>query len=212
MSELIPAILAKDEYTFRKHLGLMETEFPVVQIDLMDGAFVPDRSWFDAAVYNTLKTPAKFELHLMAMDPKWYLDQLKTAPNITRVIWHVESKLDHAALIARCRTEGKEIGLAIKPTTPLEDLMPWVNTINEVLVMGAEPGTSGQKLQPQTIERAKEIHSRWPNLVIGFDIGVSKDTIPSLLAAGVTRFCSASAIFETEQPLSSAQSLKALLN
>lgn len=211
MLELIPAILAKDEDTFRKRLALVENAFPVIQIDLMDGAFVPNRTWFDANVFKSISTPVKFELHIMAMDPGWYLDQLKSVTAIARVIWHIEININHSALIERCRNNGKENGLAIKPSTPINSLVPFVDRLDEILVMGAEPGLSGQKLQPSNVERVKEIRAHWPNIAIGFDIGVSKETIPTLREAGVTRFYSASAIFETAEPIVQAKEMSALL-
>ena len=75
MNQLIPALLVHDEKTFRDRVSLMETDFPILQIDVMDGAFVPNRTWFDVNVLRRLKTSAKFELHLMVMDPGRYVEE-----------------------------------------------------------------------------------------------------------------------------------------
>lgn len=210
MNQLIPAILAPDEKTFRERLMLVEHDFPIIQIDVMDGVFVPNQSWFDTETVASIKTPTSFELHLMVTDPARYIEQTRAISNITRLIWHIEAAVNHSELIDRCHAQGKQAGLAISPTTPIDRLNAYADTLDEILVMGAEPGFSGQTLQPQTIERAREIHTRWPLIPVGFDINVNYETIPVLKQAGVSRFCAASAIFDQIQPQASAQELQEL--
>lgn len=211
MSELIPALLVHDEKTFRDRVSLMEADFPVLQIDVMDGAFVPNRTWFDVNVLRRLKTSAKFELHLMVMDPGRYVEETSDISSVVRYIWHLEAPIDHATQIARVHTLKKEAGIAISPDTPIDKLAPYAASLDEILIMGASPGFSGQKMQPQAIKRASEIHSRWPNVPLGFDINVNAETIPPLLAAGITRFCAAGAIFKSTDPVAEGKKLQSLL-
>lgn len=212
MNELIPAILVQDERAFRERLALVERDFPVVQIDVMDGAFVPNRTWFDADVLRGIATPTRFELHLMVQDPKRIVDEVRDIETVVRAIWHVETPVDHEALIEHCHALGKKAGLAISPKTPIDALAPYADTVDEILVMGAEPGFSGQTLNPQTIERARQIHERWPTVAVGFDINVNAETIPRLKDAGVSRFCAASAIFNAANPLEQAKKLHGLVS
>lgn len=212
MNELIPAILVQDEATFRERLALVEGVVQTVQLDVMDGAFVPNRTWFDAEVLHNISTPVHFELHLMVQNPVRYVQETCTvADTVSRFIWHVEAPTDHAALMAQCHSCGKQVGLAINPKTPIDMLAPYVDELDEILVMGAEPGFSGQALQPATVEKAREIHSRWPSIPIGFDISVNEQTIPMLLDAGVSRFCAAGAIWKAKDPVAEAGRLIGLL-
>lgn len=211
MNELIPAILAHDEKTFRERLALMEGVASTIQIDVMDGAFVPNRTWFDAEVLRGLATTIRFELHLMVRDPARYIEEVSDIESVTRAIWHIETTADHAALIARCHALDKEAGLAINPQTPVDALAPYAVDLDEILVMGAEPGFSGQPLQPPTIDKAREIHARWPLIPVGFDISVNAETIPMLLAAGVSRFCAAGAIWKAEDPAAEAKQLQTMI-
>jgi len=208
MNELIPAILAKDEQAFRERVGLMEGVVKTVHVDVMDGGFVQNRTWFDAAVLASLKTPIRFELHLMVADPRAYIQQLRPIASVVRVVWHVETDSDHRGLIAACRAMRRQAGLAINPRTPVNRLAPYADRIDEILVMGSDPGFSGKPLKPYTIERCRDIHERWPKMPIGFDIGVKEETIPALKAAGVTRFCAASAIFSAKDPAAEAKRLQ----
>lgn len=211
MNQLIPALLVHDEKTFRDRVSLMETDFPVLQIDVMDGAFVPNRTWFDVNVLRRLKTSAKFELHLMVMDPGRYVEETSDISSVFRYIWHLEAPIDHATQITRVHALNKEAGLAISPETPIDKLAQYTKSLDEILIMGASPGFSGQKLQPQSIKRAAEIHSRWPNVPLGFDINVNSETIPTLLAAGISRFCAAGAIFKAEDPVAEGKRMQGLL-
>jgi ribulose-phosphate 3-epimerase len=211
MHELLPAILAEDEATFRERVALVQDLVPVIHLDVMDGAFVPNRCWFDAGVLAELKTPVRFELHLMVKDPARILEEVKNIESVIRAIWHIEAEADHAALIARTHELKKEAGLAISPKTSLDRLVPFAGTLDEILVMGNEPGFSGQPLEPHTIERVWELHGRWPQMPLGFDISVNADTIPKLKEAGVTRFCAAGAIFKATDPRAEISRLQKLL-
>jgi ribulose-phosphate 3-epimerase len=199
MSEIIPAILAHDEDSFREKILAVKGLAPLIQIDVMDGFFTANGSWYRAGAL--LEFPEQnFELHLMVEDPGKFVKEGVNISNVTRLVWHVEAEADQLELVSLCQAAGKEAGLAVSPATPLEALEAYAPEVDEILVLGVEPGASGQSLKPSTVEKARAIHQRWPNLVLAFDGGVDKASIPKLKAAGVTRFCVASAIFEAKDP------------
>jgi ribulose-phosphate 3-epimerase len=208
MPELIPALLVQDATEFRTRLGLVEGIARCVQLDCMDGHFVSNRTWYEA---GTIDTTLEIELHLMVTDPLAVIREWKRVPQVVRAFWHLELPADHQAIINECRALGWECGFAVSPDTPAERLTPYAETTDAVLVMGVTPGWSGQKLIPSTLEKVKQIKERWPGLVIGFDGGVTRGTIPDLLAAGVDRVCAASAIFRDAHPRAAAQSLQRLI-
>lgn len=211
MRELLPAILVHDEASFRERLAVVGDLVPVVHLDIMDGAFVSNRTWFDAAVLASLETPVRFELHLMVQDPGRIIEETASIPSVIRYLWHQEVSLNHMHLIETVHAMHKEAGLALNPPTPIDALAPYARHLDEILVMGAAPGFSGQTLEPHTIEKARSLHERWPHIPIGFDINVNEETIPALLAAGVTRFCSGGAIFRAKNPVHALRSLLELL-
>lgn len=210
MNQIIPAILAKTEDEFRSKLAAIEGAAPLVQIDVMDGAFVPNESWFDPTVVKSIKTYTKFELHLMVNDPKKILEACIDWTQLVRVIWHVEAPVDQAELIAWAKGRGWQVGLAINPATPSSTIDPFAETLDEILVMGNAPGFSGKELMDEAVARAEEFHATWPPLAIGFDIGVNAKTIPRLVEAGVERLCAASSIFGTDDPKQAYQALAAI--
>ncbi len=197
MAELIPAILVKDADTFRSRLKLVEGSVSTVQIDCMDGAFVPNTSWYEA---QPIDTTLQIELHLMVNDPLKVIEAWKRVPQVVRAIWHVEIKTDHAAVIKACSELGWECGLALSPETPTSVLAPLAGSLDEVLILGVHPGFSGQALIPSTIQKARDVKHQFPFLLVGFDGGVSAENADELIAAGVDRLCVASAIFQEPDP------------
>jgi len=200
MPQLIPAILAKTKKDFLAKLKSIDGIAPMIQIDVMDGAFVKNKTWFDLITLNGLRTKSSFELHLMVKNPADFISRLEELPNIARVIWHIEAAENHLDTIRLVRHQGWQAGMAISPDTRLTKLEPFLDLIDEVLVMGSAPGFSGKELEMRMVDRVQELHANHPELAIGFDIGVNAKTIPMLVRAGVSRLCTASAIFGAENP------------
>lgn len=200
MNETIPAILTQDEQTFRERINTVKGLAKTVQIDVLDGTLYRETSWFDVAAIKAMDIPADLELHLMVSQPKKYIEACRVLPSVKRVIWHIEAHIDHAELVLLCEDFGLKSGIAIAPKTPLEEIEPFADMVEEILVLGVEPGKSGQSLITDTIEKARTVGLAWPNATIGFDGGITVLNFGRLRDAGVTRFCIASAIFEATDP------------
>jgi ribulose-phosphate 3-epimerase len=206
MPELIPAILVKDAETFRARLKLMEGLVGTVQLDCMDGHFVDNRTWYEAMpVDSTLE----IELHLMVSDPLAVIEDWKRVKNVIRAIWHVEIPVDHEKIITRCRELGWDCGLAISPETPMTRLAPLAELVDEILVLGVNPGWSGQALIPSTLVKADDIKQRWPDLEVGFDGGLTRENLQNIKSHQIDRLCVASAIFNDPDPRSAAHAILA---
>lgn len=195
-TELIPAILVQDRQTMLERMALVEGLVSIVQLDCMDGHFVPNRSYY---TYEEIDTTLAIELHLMVSDPLFVIHAWRRAPQLHRAIWHVEIPTDHRQIIQECRALGIECGLAISPKTPIDQIASFLPDIDEVLVLGVEPGWSGQTLIPSTLQKLSEIKHRTPSVATGFDGGVTLENISSI-ATQAKRICLASAIFQTADP------------
>ena len=200
MIDLLPSILVNTERAFRSQLKMMSGVAKTIHLDVLDETFVPFRSWADPEIIKTIGTPCTFEVHLMVQHPEKYLEAWMNLPQTIRLIWHVETPDDHHALAQECHHHAREAGLAINPHTPKIALDPFADILDEILIMGVEPGSSGQPLLMDTVKKAREIHDRFPKILLGFDGGVSNTSIPFLKDAGITRFCAASAIFANDLP------------
>jgi ribulose-phosphate 3-epimerase len=197
---IVPAILAKSAADFRRKIAALKGAASLVQVDVMDGRFVPNKTWFDAKTVATIKTDIAFELHLMVEDPYPIIADWMKVKGLRRVIVHLESPIKMQEAITEARARCIEIGFAISPGTSLATLTPYLKQIDHVLVMGGAPGFSGKPLDSNTIDTVRAIRKKTPSLPIGFDIGVSRQTIPTLVQAGVTHLCAASAVFRAKNP------------
>ncbi len=204
---LIPAILVQSEAEALERLA-SAGKLTWIQIDALDGTLYPNTSWFDAKAVARWKPAPNIELHLMVMDPGAALDKWKRVTALKRVIWHIEAPIDHVRLIERCHRMKREAILAIAPQTPIAALLPYLRKVDGVLVLGVEPGFSGQPFIRSTAKKVRDLKKLVPQLSIGFDGGVNKKTISILKKAGVDRFCVASALWKAKNPGEEMKKLK----
>ena len=208
MNQIIPAILAKDEQEFRSRLALIKDTTDAIQIDVLDNTLYPNTSWCDMDVIDSLDDATWIELHFMVNNPVQYIEHIKRGGPIHRALWHIEAPIDHGDLIETCRNIGIEVGLAIAPRTSIEALQPFADQVDEILVLGVDPGFSGQPLIPHTIQTARDLYARFPSCIIGFDGGITPQNLPDLRAAGVTRFCVGSAIWKNKNSTEALEQLQ----
>ena len=194
--ELIPSILLQDEASVRERMASLNGLIDWAQVDILDNTLYTNTTWADPAIIKTWNTPYKLELHLMVTDPKLHIEAWKEVPAFQRAVWHIETDIDHHALIQYTRSLGKEVGLSIAPGTRIEALTPYLNLIDRVLVLGVNPGWSGQAMIPSTLETVRALTSTTPHPVIAFDGGINDDTIDALLEAGTEAICPNSWIFK----------------
>lgn len=126
--------------------------------------------------------------------------------------FHVESDLPEGgpkAMIQMIRDAGMNVGIVVKPATPIESIFEFVNDIDLVLIMTVEPGFSGQKFMPDMMPKVKALREKYPNLNIQVDGGLSPDTVDEAAAVGANVIVAASAIFGSEDRQGVINSLRA---
>lgn len=201
--EIIPAILVKDEKEFRQKIEAVAGLVRTVQIDVMDGVFVPNATFADPARIEKMRLFETYELdyevHLMVKDPLERLDAWSRS-GCQRAILHVESVEDPLEAMRQVRAFGMEAGITLNPETPLEAVEAALPEADVVQVMGVHPGFMGQEFQPVAVEKVRELRDRWPDLVIEVDGGVSDVTVRRLADAGADRLVSGSYIFASGAP------------
>lgn len=217
MTEVIPAVMPENFHDLRKKVARVKGLVPIVQIDIMDGEFVPEKSWpytasgtaefQDCIRHGGLPywDEIEYEVDLMIARPeKTVMDWI--AVGVRRIIAHVESTDNVKDIIARveeaCARESEEgscrieCGLALSIATPNETIEPYIHDIDFVQVMGIQKiGYQGQPFDARVPAKIKELLYAHPHLIISVDGGVSIKTAPALVRAGATRLVSGSAIF-----------------
>jgi len=209
---ILPAVLAHSAHSCiasLKHADLKSVD--TFHLDIMDGTFTKERSWFDAEALRKEKNLPKLELHLMVNDPLEHLSHFHSLP-VIRAIVHVEAIKNAHTILSHIKLRGLEAGLAFNPETPIDIAPELCDVMDEALIMGVNPGASGQAfLGEYVVSKIKRLHALCPNLVIGVDGGVNKDTIKQLHGAGANRFAASSAIFGNPHPQEALEELKRIV-
>ncbi len=210
-SQIIPAVLAKDEIDFAQKIRKVEGVVKWIQIDIMDETLVPFKSFANHEIIRTIINPMEYELHLMVNDPVPIIKDWTEVPNVKRAVIHAEIDKPVELTLKTVKLMGLEVGLAINPETPLVDIEQYIPKIDLLLFLGVTPGQSGQTFQPQVIEKIKEARAKFPDLVISVDGGVKLDNAKQLVTAGANYLCVASGVYGSENPREAIKEFRKLL-
>jgi ribulose-phosphate 3-epimerase len=180
-----------------------------IHVDVMDGHFVPNLT-IGAPVVKSLRaaTDAFLDVHLMISHPAQYLDDFIAAGS-DMVTFHIEAESDPLPLLQKLHSAGRKGGLAIRPGTAVETLLPYVGACDMVLVMTVEPGFGGQSFMVEPLEKIVAIREAGAtDLEVQVDGGITVATLPQALQAGANVFVAGSAVFGGEDVPANVAALK----
>lgn len=210
MVKIIPAILAKTKEEFERKLEIIRPFAQEIQIDVMDGEFVSNATWADTKEIKKMNLPP-YEVHLMVSNPENEIEKWVTA-EAGRIIFHFEAIDDARVVIQKIKSLGLEAGIAINPETPVSVIANLFDILDAVLVMGVNPGFSGQDLDSRTREKVAEIRKLNQNITIEVDGGVNLDNATDLVKLEVDELVTASAIFSADDPKNAYKKLLKIVN
>jgi ribulose-phosphate 3-epimerase len=144
----------------------------------------------------------------MVDDPVALLPALAAA-RVDLVSMHVEALDDPGRALAAAADHGLRAGLALRPATPLEAVLPWLGRLDLVLPMTVEPGFGGQAFMadklPKIAAAREAIDATGRGIALEVDGGVNADTIGACQRAGADVFVVGSAIFDSDDPGATAK-------
>lgn len=201
-----PSILAAKAETLTQECATLEKAGVTwIHIDIMDGVFVP-ASTFGPDIVAQIKAacPSLYrDVHFMVDDPATYaLPYIRNGAQ--SVTFHVEN-YDEAIIhqtIAKFHEMGLKVGLSLKPGTPVEAMLPFLEELDLVLVMSVEPGKGGQAFLPSALEKIaffkKEKEKRALSYAIEVDGGINAETGALCAKAGAEILVAGSYLFGKE--------------
>lgn len=210
MTDIIPAILSQNLNVIRERLDQVFGLAKKIQIDLVDGNYVPVKTWpFNGDQFQEVREMVRgeerfphisdfiLEIDMMVLHPIEYLSDFISLGAKSFVI-HIDST-DHVdECLDAIKNSGCQAGLGIKPAGDISILESFLPSVNFVQFMGNDRvGHSGVDLDEKVLEKIKNFHERHPSFPIQIDIGVNELTISRLKNAGVFSFVSGSSIFNS---------------
>lgn len=169
---------SKDKINMIKTLNNTKTSY--IHIDVMDGIFVSQKALPSNEIIEISKLSSKpLDIHLMVEDPMYYIERIKELPNIDNVTIHLEINKDIKTILNKIKEYGLKRGLAIKPNTDINLLVPYLDIIDRILIMTVEPGLGGQPFIENSPNRIKEIKKliKDKNIELEVDGGINNETI-----------------------------------
>jgi ribulose-phosphate 3-epimerase len=196
--KIVPAILAENYDDFLLRLKQAESFADYVQIDFMDGFFVPFNS-FPAEKINSISTPLSFEIHLMVKHPSAFMSRINN-PRLKKVIFHFESKVRHLDFINRIKENRIGAGMAINPETKISEFRDIAGHVDTLLFLTVNPGQYGSPFRPDVLKKIEESRQIFPDKIISVDGGVSIENLRLFFELGVDYVCVGSRIFLEGDP------------
>jgi ribulose-phosphate 3-epimerase len=170
-----------------------------LHLDIMDGHFVPNIS-FGPAVVRTLRPLSKlfFDVHLMCSKPEILLEPFAKA-GADQLLVHVELGERVTPLLWQIKSLGKKVGLVVNPPTAISLAQPYLEQIDNLLIMTVNPGFGGQSFIYETLPKIQQAQvwreEKGLSYNIAVDGGVDFKTVSECARAGADTFVSGTTLF-----------------
>lgn len=184
-----------------------------VHFDVMDGVFVNNISYGIPMLAGVRKYTDMFiDVHLMITEPIKYIKAF--ADNGADMIsFHLEAASDPSEVIRAIKAENKKAGIAIKPDTPVSAVLPYVSSVDMVLIMTVEPGFGGQGFISGMVDKIRELRSyadeNGIDIHIQVDGGINAETSALVREAGADILVAGSYLFKAEDMSAAASAMRA---
>ena len=199
---ITPSILNADFSRLDHEIKRISEVSDLLHLDVMDDVFVPNFTFdFNQAseIISISKLPV--DAHLMVADvdliaPKY------AETGCASVTIHAEATSDIRGTLKAIRSNGARASLALKPKTPLDPYLEFLDDLDMLLIMTVEPGFGGQKFMTDQLIKIEQARSEIGSKAIWLQVdgGISLDTIESAATAGADTFVAGSAVFNSANP------------
>ena len=198
-----PSILGGSFANMQDTIKLIDqSKAEYIHFDVMDGDFVPNLTFGPQFISNVRQYSKKtFDVHLMINRVGKFLDDyIKAGSDI--ITFHLEIEENINELISKIKINNIKCGIAIKPATPWENLKPYLNDIDQIIIMTVEPGFGGQKFMDDQLLKINQLRKYVSDNKLHVDLevdgGVNYETGKKCVAAGANILVAGSFLFNQE--------------
>ena len=214
--KLAPSVLSADFGDLRGAMDICQKGGAHwIHIDVMDNQFVPNLTIGPPVVKSLRKYTDKFlDVHMMVVEPEKLVEPFARA-GADGITFHVEAAENPNEVIDLIKSTGKQVGISLKPGTPLSSIEPFLDKVDLVLIMSVEPGFGGQGYLPGSSDRIKKLKSLLNEMcldrvLIEVDGGVKLNNMKEVVEAGADVLVAVSAVFGVKDPVKTIKDFYAL--
>ncbi len=203
MNILSPSILSADFAKLGEQVRIIdEAGTQYIHIDVMDGTFVPEIT-FGAPIVRAARsvTQKMLDVHLMIVKPEKHIEVFAKA-GADLITFHLEATECAEQIIEDIHARGLKAGISIKPGTPVEVLLPYLDKVDMILIMTVEPGYGGQAYIDDCTEKIRQtrrmVEASGRDIDVEVDGGIKADNVHVVLEAGANVVVAGSAVFKND--------------
>jgi ribulose-phosphate 3-epimerase len=211
---MCPSILNADRSNLASEIDRVAGASDLLHLDVMDNIFVPNLTFsLHQSEEIIASSSLPIDAHLMIADPDRDAVLYAKAGAVS-VTFHLEASSSPSQTIEAIRSAGSRASLAVKPGTPFEQVEPFLDQIDMLLIMTVEPGFGGQSFMAQMMPKVRQareaIDSLGRDIWLQVDGGISMETIAIAAKAGADAFVAGSAVYKAQSPGEMLQTLRIL--